>query len=107
MANEFANAFDELYAVFAETRGDTPQANFAGTLVDAIWSELTADDTYVHGGTGESGGFNVMVRKSDFVTPPASKSALTVDGRALRIVSVVSTNQATYTVTAIDFKARP
>jgi len=106
MANEFANAFDDLFDAYCEERGETVQASFAGTLVDAIPTQIGNNEMFVHGGHGEGDVYSVMVRRSDFGSIPAQKSAVTVEGKAGKILHIDTTNLATYTVYVGDFKTQ-
>lgn len=55
---------------------------------DAIVEEITYDEIVAAGGIGESGGFRIQMRKSDFATKPAKESDATAKGITLQVLSV-------------------
>lgn len=103
MANEFASAFTELQAVFEAETGQTQQVTINGTPYDCIVTEISKDDMLIHGGSGEDGGFSVMVPVSAFGVAPAKVQTITYGTTTLSVLSFKQTNGATYEIVAGDF----
>lgn len=103
MINEFDSAFTELQDCFEAETGQTQQVTINGTPYDCVVSELTKDEMFVHGGTGENGGFSVMVRASVFGVAPVKVQTIVYKTTTLNVLSFQKTNEATYTIVAGDF----
>lgn len=55
---------------------------------DAIVEEITYDEIIAAGGVGESGGFRIQMRVSDFATKPAQLADATTKGITLSVLTV-------------------
>ena len=102
MANQFESAYDDLLAVYEAETGQHHLVTINGTPYRCIPTEIKRDDMLVYGGTGENGGWQVMVRKSLFGVAPVKMQTIALYGRTLNVLSFDDTNLATYTFVAED-----
>jgi hypothetical protein len=105
--NEWADCFAELQQTCEEEIGANEVVTINGVGYACIASELTSDEMLVHGGTGENGGFSVMVPVSAFVSDPTKTQTIVYQGVTLSVLSFTETNKATYTIIAGDFTRNP
>lgn len=103
MSNAFRSAFTELQGVFVAEMGASQQVTINGTPYNCIVSELSSDEMLVHGGTGEDGGFSVMVPVSAFGVAPAKLQTIVYGTTTLSVISFKKVNDATYEIIAGDF----
>jgi hypothetical protein len=107
MPNEFDSCFTELHDCFEAVTSQTQQVTINGTPYDVIVTEISKDDMLIHGGSGENGGFSVIVRASAFGVAPAKIQTIVYGTTTLSVLSFKQANNATYEIVAGDFTRNP
>jgi hypothetical protein len=103
MSNNFASAFDELQACFADETGQTQTCTVNGVGYPCVATEISKDNMLIHGGNGETGGYSVLIKSSLFATAPIKVQSIVYQGETLSVLSFKLTNSATYEIVAGDF----
>lgn len=84
------DCFDLLLDAQEEACGERLKATVGAVAdKDAIVEEITYDEVVAAGGVGESGGYRLQVRKSDFATKPAQGEDATAKGVTLQVLNCI------------------
>ncbi len=100
--NELADAFEDLKDAKAEITGKREYILLAGRKVEALISEISADESFISGGIAQAGGFHCQVAVNDLAKAPEKFTPIQVRGNKLHVLSVNSINDVVYDITAGD-----
>ena len=105
MVSELDDAFSELKAARAEVLGYVESVLLNGKKVEAVVSEITADEVLISGGIAQQGGFHVQISQRSVSEPPRKGDPIECRGQELQVASVNDINGVTYDITAADLAA--
>ncbi len=99
---ELDDAFAELKDAKAEITGKREYILLDGRKVEALVSEISADESFISGGIAQAGGFHCQVAVSDVAKAPEKFTPIQVRGDKLQVLSVNDINGTVYDITAGD-----
>lgn len=95
-------AVADLLALASEELLGYPALTIDGEEVEAVVTEISADEVFAAGGMAEAGGFTAVIALTSFPSaPPAKYAEIAARGMSLSILSVVR-GTSHYTITAGD-----
>lgn len=97
----FTDAFNELLTCQNAETGETRTATIGAVTAAAFIERLNYDAIIVAGGIAEKGGFKVMMRVSDFSTPPVKNTAASFGTVSLYVLQYSESN-GVYEITIGD-----
>jgi hypothetical protein len=100
--SRLAGAFERLKDAKQRATGVKEFILIDGRKVEALVSEIRADEAIISGGIAQAGGFRCQVACSEFADPPAKFTEITVRGNDLQVLSVNDVNGVVYDLTAGD-----
>jgi hypothetical protein len=97
-----ANAFESLQKAKAIAVGNREFVLLNGRKIEAMVSEISADEMIISGGLAEQGGFRVQIAQSAVAEQPRKGDEIECRGQALVVMSSNDVNGVTYDLTAGD-----
>lgn len=80
--SDLTDAFDELRTAFQEVSDSEPTLTYLAQSADLLPNAIGFDETFVHGGIGESSEFDVSCLESEFASVPPERATVALAGHA-------------------------